>query len=335
MKAGNSFDKRLVKDFSFDFEFDEQKLTRFLAKANLSLDYIREQVLYELDCGKPIDHAFFINNAGILFFAKEPQKRIDNAFISCFRYKGNSMQAMLSQDCEGDLTSQINEAEAFVKLHTRTAFKFDGFKRINIEEYPFTAIREAIVNAVCHRDYSIKNNIIVNVFDDRVEIISPGGIPNNLTLKEVRGKSYPRNWIISKLFRKIKEIEKVGTGLNRMDELMLAHGLKKPEYEANQSFFVVSFYGPKEKIFDLVKPSNEMDLRELGLNDRQIKVLSYLQEKRVLTAKNYKILFKVTRKTAVRDLNKLLELKLLMRKGKTHNTQYFLNASNTEEMSQN
>ncbi len=323
VETGDKFDSRLVKNFDFSLELDEQKLSSFLAKAKMPLDLVPEQALHELGCGKLVDSEFVINNAGLLFFSKKPQTRINQAFISCFRYKANSMQLMIAKDFEGDLCNQVDEAEAFVKLHTRTAFKFDGFKRINVEEYPYTAIREAIINAVCHRDYSIDNNIIVNIFDDRVEVISPGSIPNNLQIEQVRGKSVPRNWLIANLFRKIGEIEKAGTGLNRMDELMLVHGLKKPEYEANQALFEVTFHGPKEKIFDLVKPSNETDLRELGLNKRQFKALAIMfNENQVMTNEKYRGLFNVSRQSATRDLTELVKHGLIEEKGGSKYTHY-------------
>jgi len=321
-----AFDEVLRPDFSLDFDFSELKFNSFLSKAGLSLDSVKEEVLYELGLGKLSDNRFTVNNAGILFFGLRPRQFVSQSFVSCVRYQGNSMASIIDRkDLEGDLIFLVDESEAFVKRHTRLAYKFDGFKRIDVEEYPFDAVREAVINAVCHRNYFSLNNVFVNVFDDRIEVISPGCIPNNLTLKEVYGLSNPRNYKIVEAFKKIHYIERLGSGLKRMHELMLLHGLQKPVFEANNAFFKVSFFGPKEKILELVKPSRELDLRELGLNSRQIKSLNLLQEKSFLTRKEYQIKFNASKVTAFRDLNELIEKGFVKSEGQGRNTKYSLN----------
>ena len=322
----SKFDELLREDFNLEFDFDETKFISFLARTGLPLDSVKEQVLYELSLGKLHNNKFTVNNAGVLFFGLNPQQFVSQSFVSCVRYQGNSMASIIDRkDLAGDLIFLVDESEAFVKRHTRLAYRFDGFKRIDIEEYPFDAVKEAVINAVCHRDYFSQNNVFVNVFDDRIEVISPGSIPNNLTLKEVYGTSNPRNHKITELFKRIHFIEKLGSGLKRMDELMLLHGLKKPVYEVNNAFFKVVFNGPKEKILELVKPSNELDLRELGLNKRQVKSLNYLQEKTSMTRKEYEEKFKASKVTAFRDLNELIEKGFIKAEGQGKNTKYSLN----------
>jgi len=321
----NQFDELLREDFNLEFDFNETKFNSFLARTGLPLDSVKEEVLYELGLGKLHDSVFTVNNAGILFFALNPRQFVSQSFVSCVRYQGNSMASIIDRkDLVGDLVFLVDESEAFVKRHTRLAYKFDGFKRIDIEEYPFDAVKEAVINAVCHRDYFSLNNIFVNVFDDRIEVISPGSIPNNLSLKEVYGTSNPRNYKIVELFKKIHYIERLGSGLKRMDELMLLHGLKKPVYEVNNAFFKVIFNGPKEKILELVKPSNELDLRELGLNSRQIKALNFLQDRKQISSSDYQKFLVTTEKTAQRDLKELIKKGFISKKGSGKSTQYFM-----------
>ncbi len=296
-----------------------------MAKTGLDLDSVPEQVLYDWGCGKLVDNVFTINYAGVLFFARQPEKFLRENHITCVRYQGDSMAAALDRkDLYGDLLSLVDEAEAFVKRNTRQAFKVDGFKRVDIDEYPYPAIREAIINAVCHRDYSLGNNIFVNVFDGHVEVISPGNIPNNLTLKEVEGKSVPRNQIITGLFHKAGYIEKAGSGLKRMTEEMVRHGLSIPKYNITKAYFQITFNGPRDKILKLVKPSNETDLRELGLNERQVKVLSFLQEHKLITSREYAKKFEVNGRSARRDLSKLIKIGYLKTVGKSTSLQYCL-----------
>lgn len=324
MSEEENFDKRLITDFNFELEFDKQKLENFLRKANMPLDLMPEQALHELGCGKMVNGEFQINNAGLLFFAKEPQQWFPWVFIRCSRLKGTNF--LDKQKIAGDLRSMVDEAMVFVKRNTRVAAKFDGFKRIDIEEYPYTAIREAIINAVCHRGYCIENNVFVNIFDDRIEVISPGPIPNNLTVEEVRGKSVPRNRVILELFERLGSdyVERTGTGFNRMDESMLVHGLKKPQYTATKAYFQVTFNGPRDKILDLVRPSNEIDLRDLGLNERQAKALEWVQQKKRTTRQEYQKKFDMSKRTAVRELLDLVEKNLLNMQGKGKNTSYSL-----------
>ncbi|MDD5162716.1 MAG: ATP-binding protein [Candidatus ainarchaeum sp.] len=310
------FDEQLVEEFNIEFDFDETKFNRFLAKAKVDLDSAKEQVLYELGCGTFYNKGFFLTATGVLFFGLQPEKFFPQSYVTCVRYHGNSMASVIDRkDLYGDLVSLVDESEAFVKRHTRLAYLFDGFKRVDIEEYPYKAIREAIINAVCHRDYPSRNNVFVNVFDDRVEVISPGTIPDNLTLKEVYGRSHPRNFKILELFHKIDYIEKIGSGLKRMEELMLFHGLKKPVYETNRAFFQATFLGPKEKILELVKPSNVLDLHELGLNEDQVKALNFFQNKKQFSALEYQKLLGTTKRTAQRHLKELIKNGLISKQG--------------------
>lgn len=320
-----NFDKQLVEQFNLTFDLDETKLTRFLAKTKMDLDTPKEQALYELNCGELKGNNFIANNTGILFFAKEPTKFVQQSLITCVRYHGNSMASVIDRkDLQTDLLSLVDQAEEFVKRNTRLAYLFDGFKRIDIEEYPYDAIKEAIINAVCHRNYFDENNVFVNIFDDKVEIISPGNIPDNLTLNEVIGESHPRNHTIVNLFKKAGYIEKLGSGIKRMQELMLFHGLQLPKFEANNVRFKATFLGPQDKILQLRKSSKELDLRELGLNERQIKILNHLQNKGPQIRKQIEQFLQATKKTTIRDLSELIKKGFVKREGESKKALYKL-----------
>ena len=139
-----------------------------------------------------------------------------------------------------------------------------------------------------------------------------------------KGKSIPRNTTITNLFRKAGYIEKLGTGLKRMKEEMLMHGLAFPRYTVTKVYFQVTFKGPGDKILDLVQPSNEIDLRGLGLNERQIKILPYLQEHKFITSKEYMKKFGVKERSTRGDLEKLVKINYLEKIGKTKATKYAL-----------
>lgn len=121
-------------------------------------------------------------------------------------------------------------------------------------------------------------------------------------------------------------MERFGTGVEKMNRLMVEHGLEKPEFSEEGNYFVVKFYGPGDKILDLVSniPDERMtDLKELGLNERQIEALKMMvNENKVFTSNLYQEIFNVSRNTASRHLNKLVELKQVQKIGKGRYTKY-------------
>lgn len=101
-----------------------------------------------------------------------------------------------------------------------------------------------------------------------------------------------------------------------MKDLMKNHGLEVPKFEERDKFFKVTFYGPGDKILDLIKPKDMVDLRDLGLNDRQIEALRLMvNERRKFTIKEYVNVFKVSDKTGKRDMKKLINLGLVLKRG--------------------
>mgnify|MGYP006299650315 CR=1 FL=1 len=107
-----------------------------------------------------------------------------------------------------------------------------------ILEIPEEALREAILNAVMHRDYHFDNAwITVEIYKDRLEISDPGGLPPGITLNDLGKKSVPRNKLIADLFHRIGEVEKAGTGINRIKKLISDAGLPEPTFETDSFFF--------------------------------------------------------------------------------------------------
>jgi len=203
------------------------------------------------------------------------------------------------------------------------------FKRVDIPEYPFEAIREAIINAIAHRDYNRRGApIMISIFDDRVEVRNPGGLLPGLNIKKLEGNHATRNETICNIFHETLDMERFGTGISKMKRQMKAHGLSVPEFSEEGDFFVVKFYGPGDKILDLV-PSipeeRQTDLKKLGLNKRQIEALRLMMnEKKQITNKDYRGIFKVTDRTALRDINSLLEKGMIRKKGFKKNALYFV-----------
>jgi len=270
-----------------------------------------------------VDGVLKPTNTAILFFYDCPQEFISQSSIKVARYRGDTrIEFIDSQELAGPFYEILDDVERFFKRNTRLASKIVEFKRVDIPEYPFEAIREAVVNAMAHRDYlRIGSNIQVDIFDDRVEITSPGGLLPGLDIKNLEGVHETRNKEICKIFHETKDMERYGTGVAKMKNGMEEQGLKPPIFSQPGDFFRVSFYGPGEGILDLVSnipEERQIDLKELGLNERQIDVLRLtVNEEKTLTITQYSQKFFVNEKTARRDFKKLISLGLVEKIGST------------------
>jgi ATP-dependent DNA helicase RecG len=146
---------------------------------------------------------------------------------------------------DGSVIEQIEDAGKFVlnNIRTEALVAPDRFTRTERPEYPFLAIKEAITNAVCHRDYFSTANVHVSIFDDRIEIWNSGGLPPELTIEDLKGthSSIPRNQLIADALFLSKHIERWRTGTQRMIQDMLAYALPEPDFAQVRGGFEVVF----------------------------------------------------------------------------------------------
>ena len=169
----------------------------------------------------------------------------EQARIKCARFKGNDVKVFIDQkDFSGSLYSQVESAMNFASTHIALSGKLNGIQRVDLYAVPLEAIREAIINAVVHRDYSISgSDIKFAIFDDRIEITSPGQLPRSLEIDDLEsGSSEIRNKVIARFFREIKFIEQWGTGIIKMMDYCCEAGLRSPEIKENGLFLKVIFY---------------------------------------------------------------------------------------------
>jgi len=129
----------------------------------------------------------------------------------------------------------------FIERNTRTAYRIEKLQREEIPEYPMAALREAITNAVMHRDWFFEGaNVFVEIFSDRIEVSSPGGLPKGMLLADLGRKSVRRNPLIADLLHRIAFIEKAGTGIKRMRDGARDQGYPVPEFSVG-NFFTALF----------------------------------------------------------------------------------------------
>lgn len=264
--------------------------------------------------------------AGILLFGREPQRFLRSAEIICVRYSGDEMSdEFVRQDIGGTLPEQIRQAEAFVVGNMRRGMRITGMSREDVSEYPIAVVREAIVNAIAHRDYSIRGEgIRVLLFNNRLTVYSPGRLPGHVTLANLREERYSRNEAIVALLSDWGYIERLGYGIDRMVAAMQALGLPEPVFEETTAGFQVTLHSAAEMLIPPQRESPRFDELAL-LNERQQRALDYLRAHGRITNSDYQTLAPdVSSETIRRDLADLVERDLVIKIGSKRATYYIL-----------
>jgi ATP-dependent DNA helicase RecG len=250
VRFDTSFDARFR--FPEDFDFEKFELWRSLSGVNAAASV--EDVLVNLEVAERSPEGLRVHNGGVLFFARKPRRFFNQAYITCILYRGTGRVDIIDRkDLEGGLVADIEESLRFIERNTRTAYRIKSLKRQDIPEYPMTALREAIVNAVIHRDWFVYGaNVFVEIHADRIDIVSPGGLFGGVTQDLLGKKAVRRNPLLADLFQRIGFIEKAGTGIERMRQDVRAHGSPEPVFVAD-TFFTATF-----------RPLRAMEFEHLG-----------------------------------------------------------------------
>jgi len=286
--------QEFLKKRSPEFVFDEAKVQEYLF--NLSLISKNGES--------------WLKNTAILFFAKEPAKYLPQNEIKLVCFKGDQPVDIIdSRIVKSTILENLKEAEDFIKKNTRTAIKIEKLERQEQPDYPFPVIREALINALTHRDYLSRDAVQINIFDDRIEFINPGTLPTGLSLQILGSISVPRNHLTYRLLRDLKLIEGFATGIPRMRSAMKEAGLAEPVFEELGSFFRVTL-------------CNKSHMARADLNERQKRALAYLEKNPSLTSKTYEKMVAVSHPIAVSDLNDIIKRGLIRRVGRTRGAYY-------------
>jgi len=289
-------------------KLSEKKITGSLQSLLKSLGCIRER--------KP-------TNAGILLFGKEPQKFYTNAYIALARYKGDEVEAKRLDYKEfiGNLFQQIDECDKYIKEHITVMSRLlpDRVQREDIPEYGWFSVRELITNAVCHRDYADSGSkVIIKMFSNKIEFYNPGGLPEEITPQNITDKQYSRNPIIARVLAKVKYIEELGEGWDKIIKEHKEHSLKPklPKIQADKHSVLVTIFSTKEKF--------EEKKVELILTERQKKIVEYLKNNQRITTALCAKLLNISGDTSLRELTRLKSLNIIEKKGVGKGTYYIL-----------
>lgn len=236
------FDEILRDDVDINKVFKPEIFNRYLGISKITKTLDDYAILENLGVLAYKNQKPFLNNAGLLFFSAPLTPHLFYATITCALYKGNEKVMILDRkDYAGDLISNIEDTILFLQKHLNLRYEITSLRRKEVWEIPEVALREAVVNAACHRDYFEKGaNIMVEIFDDRVQISNPGGLAKGLTPEKFGTRSISRNPIISSLLHRAGYIEKMGTGINRIKNALKETGNPEPIFEFD-SFFTITF----------------------------------------------------------------------------------------------
>ncbi len=233
---GISFEERICKDVGWD-DISDEKFRIFLKEAGITVNkFIAQDILISLGLATKDG----IKNAGVLFFAKVPRRHIFHCETILASFKGTSGVNIIDRkDVQDDLWTQYQEATIFLKRHLSVRTEITGMDRKDIYEIPLEALREAVANAIIHRDYSVRGtSIMVEVHEDRVVIKNPGGFPVGMDQSKLGNLSVRRNELIADIFARMHRVERMGSGFKRIRENMDAAHLPFPTIESDQFFFI-------------------------------------------------------------------------------------------------
>ena len=256
-----------------------------------------------------------LTTASLLLFGKDPQSHIPHARIKAGRFKSETL-IIDDQDITGTLFEQIDQAFTFIQKHLTVRLVITGQpQREDVWDYPLEALREGLINAVCHRDYAIPTEIQIRIYDDQLIIWNPGNLLHGIALDDLKNKhrSVLRNKLISSVFYDTGLIEKWGSGTTRIIHECKKLGLPEPEWREQQGMMLIL----RKEFF------TEDLLIEKGLSERQLKAVAHVKKRRRITNQEYQLLVGVKKRTASEELGQLEEKKIFERVGSTGKGTYY------------
>jgi ATP-dependent DNA helicase RecG len=185
--------------------------------------------------------------AGILFLAQHPQRFLPNAYISALRIPGTdiSVEPQDQKRIEGRLVEMLQDTMRFLNIHLRRPHQIQGLEPEVKPEIPAEVLREALVNSLAHRDYTISAPVRVIIYDDRVDVRTPGQLPNTVTVDALRvGVHVLRNPTIYNIFLKVGLVTDAGSGIPRMIRILREAKGYEPDFRVEANEFVVSIPRP-------------------------------------------------------------------------------------------
>ena len=316
------FDEQICAGFDLSSDLDQSKLLAYLDVAQLDKNLSALDVLVNLDVVRIENKSPEITNAGVLLFAKDPQKFLKSASVVCALYQGNEKVQILDRKIYNDgLIDNIEQALTYVKQHMDVRFEITALKRKEIPQYPEEALREAIVNAVMHRDYfDASGDIMIEVFKTQIMISNLGGVVSWLNPSDFGKYSRSRNNLIASLLMRTSYVEKMGTGIRRINRELSAGGLADAEFCFDEHNFSTTFNssiepGEAQKSSPIGSPISSPIGSPISSPKTWDRILKLIKENREISATEMGKVLGITKRAVIKQTNALKEAGKLRRVG--------------------
>lgn len=297
------FDEVVCEDFMVQSDLDNTFFEEFRISSGLSQGVSQEQIIKNL---KLTNKDGYVKNGGVLFFGKQPEVFFDKAVVRCLAFEFDNKTSIIDDKVfGGPIMYQYQQAMQWLKGKLNVRYEIQGGgPRLEIWEIPETVFKEAIINALSHRDYYDKGaRITIELFPDRVEIVNPGGLVSAIPPKEFGFRSHCRNPLLFGLFERMDMVEQVGSGIGRMYDEMKSAGLPQPIFNTTGMFSVIFHRNIQKKTSEKTREKT----RE--------KIVRLVQKDSTLTTKEIAKIIGVSEKGIEYHLSKLKSENILKRVG--------------------
>jgi len=303
------FDEAPCKAIDIIQNIPEDNINQFRELARLNSSISNNQVFNNL---KLLTKEGVLKNGAALFFAQNPEQFFEKAVVRCIAFDGIDKRYIVDNKIKiGTLYQQFLQSMSWLKTKLNIRYDIEGVgsqPRKEIWEIPETAFKEAIINALTHRDYYDKGaRITIELFNDRVEISNPGGLISGIPKKEFGKRSLSRNPLIFGLFERIRMVEQVGSGINRMRDLMIEENLTPPEF-STEGIFTVTFRRP----FDFNK---WVDKWVVNLTDNRVNIIKAIHKNNKVSKRELKDIVNLSPTAIDNNIDVLKNIGLIERVG--------------------
>ena len=250
------------------------------------------------------------NNLGLLLSDQCPH----TAKLAVFQGSGKTVFKDRAE-FSGSLFRQMKDLYDHIDRFNRIRAEFPGLKRVDTRDYPPEALREAMLNAIVHRDYSYSASTFVSIFDDRIEFVTLGGLPKGIAMSDVMmGVSVPRNRRLANIFYRLHLIEAFGTGILKIKECYAGRSCQ-PAVEASENAFKITLPN--------VNHEAEAANRKHPLSEKEQRILDFVSTRQSASRAEIEAAAGLSQSVTIRALKRLLELELIQKRGNGKNTIYY------------
>ena len=232
------FDEKSNDRYRWPEDFQNEAFTSFLKQSRITPAFPVDVILRNLGLLKRDKMSY----AGSLLFSKQGSLFVPGASVNCCLFQGTTTTRVLDQKIyDADLLTNYRATVNYLLAHLNTAYEI-GVDRKEQLEIPEGAMREALINALAHRDYRKPGDLQVHIFQDRVEIINPGGLVGGMTMEKLGTVSLPRNPLLFGMMHRMGLVEKIGSGMKRIADMCREQKTPEPEIQADDDWFRIVFF---------------------------------------------------------------------------------------------